>query len=435
MELGRRQLILTSAQDQGGVRDVAQAIEGVVAQQLLLDALRGGGAPPVADEQDQLTNAVQRAIAALDKGEAREGLLYFGFEDERLADMGAEDLDLLVQEYYRLHPEWRDRREAVLLLDEIQVVSGWESFVRRLLDSERVDVFLSGSSARLLSREVATSMRGRAMEALVYPFSFRESLRHQGIEPVGPVDRLPKVHRSRVDRALRDYLTQGGFPEAQGLETRERLELLKGYVDATMLRDVVERHAVSQPIALRWMVRHLLANAAGSFSVHKFHADLRSQGFAVAKDTLHAFVAHLEDAFLIRTVSIATESERRRMANPRKAYPIDPGLIAVFDRSGRANLGHALETAVALELDRRGAEKAYVRTKDGHEVDFLARFVDGSDRSFEGKVSFISPVAEFTPKNVQTPEERAKLVFRVKIELENDEGIFKPGMPADATLR
>ena len=172
-------------------------------------------------------------------------------------------------------------------------------------------------------------------------------------EPVGPVDRLPKAHRSRVDRALRDYLTQGGFPEAQGLETRERLELLKGYVDATMLRDVVERHAVSQPIALRWMVRHLLANAAGSFSVHKFHADLRSQGFAVAKDTLHAFVAHLEDAFLIRTVSVATESERRRMANPRKAYPIDPGLIAVFDRSGRANVGHALETAVALELDRR----------------------------------------------------------------------------------
>ena len=328
---------------------------------------------------------------ALAGGVSRDGLLYFNFEDERLADLEAASLHIVVEEYYRLHPEWRDRREAVLLLDEIQVVSGWESFVRRLLDSEKVDVFLSGSSARLLSREVATSMRGRAMEALVYPFSFRESLRHRGIEPVGPVDRLPKAHRSRVDRALRDYLTQGGFPEAQGLETRERLELLKGYVDATMLRDVVERHAVSQPIALRWMVRHLLANAAGSFSVHKFHADLRSQGVAVAKDTLHAFVAHLEDAFLIRTVSIATESERRRMANPRKAYPIDPGLIAVFDRSGRANLGHALETAVALELDRRGAEKAYVRTKDGHEVDFLARFVDGRQELIQVCVNLEDP--------------------------------------------
>ncbi len=125
------------------------------------------------------------------------------------------------------------------------------------------------------------------------------------------------------------------------------------------------------------MVRHLLGNAGGTFSVHKFHADLRSQGLAVAKDTLHAFVAYVEDAFLVRTVSIATESERRRMANPRKSYPIDPGLIAVFDRSGRANLGHALETVVALDLDRRGAEMAYFRTARGREVDFLARFVEG----------------------------------------------------------
>jgi predicted AAA+ superfamily ATPase len=119
----------------------------------------------------------------LDEGAAREGLLYFGFEDERLADMGAEDLDLLVQEYYRLHPEWRERRKATLLLDEIQTVPGWERFARRLMDDENVDLFVSGSSARLLSREVATSMRGRAMEATVFPFSFREFLRHAGKEP------------------------------------------------------------------------------------------------------------------------------------------------------------------------------------------------------------------------------------------------------------
>jgi hypothetical protein len=316
----------------------------------------------------------------LESGIGREGLLYFNFEDERLADLDAESLHIVVDEYYGLHPEWRDQREAVLFLDEIQVVTGWERFVRRLLDSEKVEIFLSGSSARLLSREVATSMRGRAMEALVYPFSFRECLRHQGKELTKPLAQQPKAARSMVDRTLRDYLTQGGFPEAQGLESRERFELLRGYVDTAMLRDVVERHGVSQPVALRWMVRHLLGNAGGTFSVHKFHADLRSQGIAVAKDTLHAFVSHVEDAFLVRTVSIATESERRRMANPRKAYPIDPGLVPVFDRSGRANLGHALETAVALELDRLGAETAYVRTSGGREVDFLARDPSGNQQ-------------------------------------------------------
>lgn len=315
----------------------------------------------------------------LEQGVSREGLLYFNFEDERLADMRSDDLNIIVEEFYRLHPEWRDQREAVLFLDEVQVIPGWESFARRLLDTEKLEIFISGSSAKLLSREIATSMRGRAMEALVYPFSFRESLRHQRKEPDKPLDRLPKSRKSMVDRALLGYLTEGGFPEAQGIDRRDRMELLKGYVDVAMLRDVVERHSVSQPIALRWMVRHLLGNAGGSFSIHKFHGDLRAQGISVAKDTLHTFLSYIEDAFLVRTVSVAAESERRRMANPRKAYPIDPGLIPVFDRSGRENLGHALETAVALELDRCGATIAYVRCPGGREVDFLVRYAKGNE--------------------------------------------------------
>lgn len=315
----------------------------------------------------------------LAQGVGREGLLYVSFEDERLAGMTAADLTLLLEEYYRLHPEWRDRQRAVFLLDEIQVVPGWETFARRLLDTEQVELFLSGSSARLLSREVATSMRGRAMEALVHPFSFREYMRHVGREPTHAPTRLPKAARSALEKDLRAYLAGGGFPEAVGAAPRDRVELLRGYVDVALLRDVVERHAVSHPVALRWMLRQLLGTAAGPFSVNKFHGDLRSQGIPVAKDTLHAYLGYLEDAFLIRTISVASDSERRRMVNPRKVYPIDPGLIPVFDRSGRANLGHALETCVLLELERRGAEVAYVRTPSGFEVDFLARYPDGRE--------------------------------------------------------
>lgn len=327
---------------------------------------------------------------------------YFDFEDERLAGMSSADLQIVTEEFYRLHPEWRDERDAVFFLDEVQVVPGWETFVRRMLDTERLEIFLSGSSARLLSREVATSMRGRGMEALVYPFSFRETLRHRGQEPDRPFDRLPKGARSMVDRALRDYLETGGFPEAQGIDERTRFELLKSYVDAAMLRDVVERHSVSQPVALRWMVRHLLGNAGGAFSIHKFHGDLRAQGIPAAKDTLHAFLSYLEDAFLVRTVSIAADSERRRMANPRKAYPVDPGLIPVFDRSGRANLGHALETAVALELERRGAEISYVRGDGGREADFLARYTGG-------RQELIQVSADLHDKKTRDREVRALL--------------------------
>ncbi|WP_137890912.1 ATP-binding protein [Ramlibacter sp. 2FC] len=312
-------------------------------------------------------------------GTLREGLLYFSFEDERLAGMQMQDLELVIEEFYRLHPDWRDARRASFFLDEIQLVPGWELFARRLLDSENIELFLSGSSARLLSREVATSMRGRAMEAVVTPFSFREALRHAGREPGKPADRLTKAERSYVDHAVVDYLVHGGFPEAQGLDARNRLELLRTYVDVVLLRDVVERHNVSQPQVLRWLVQQLLGNAAGAFSINKFHADLKSRGVAVAKETLHQLLAHLEDAFLLCSIGIATDSVRRRQVNPRKVYPVDTGLIALFDRSGKPNTGHALETVVLHELQRRGAEVAYVRTPADFEVDFHARMPSGQE--------------------------------------------------------
>ena len=314
----------------------------------------------------------------LKEGVDRNSALYFNFEDDRLAGMELDDLDVLVEEFYRIYPEGRSGIRSVFFLDEVQVVSGWERFVRRLLDTETLDIFLSGSSARLLSREVATSMRGRAMEVRVFPFSFREYLRHQDKEPAALPERWNKADRTMVERSLREYLLQGGFPETVGAARPERMELLRSYVDVALLRDVIERYAVSHPVALRWMVRQLLGNAAGSFSVNKFYGDLKSQGFSVGKDTLHEYLGYLEDAFLLKTVSISTDSERRRMVNPRKVYPIDPGLIALYDRSGKSNTGHALETAVFLELERRGADIRYVRTSEGYEVDFFVSDVAGS---------------------------------------------------------
>jgi len=111
--------------------------------------------------------------------------------------------------------------------------------------------------------------------------------------------------------------------------------LLNGYVDVVVLRDIIERHAVNNSIALRWIERQLLANPGGAFTVKKYYDTLKSQGVPVGKDTLHASLAHLEDAFLVRTVSMQTASERQRMVNPRKAYPIDTGLIALFERTGQ----------------------------------------------------------------------------------------------------
>lgn len=310
----------------------------------------------------------------MERGVPREHLPYVNFEDERLAGIEASHLHLLVEEYYRRFPSLRGSETVTWCFDEIQVVPGWERFIRRLLDTEKVEIFLSGSSAALLSREVATSMRGRGWEVVIHPFGFEEHLRHQGCEVPRRPDTLTSAERSRLENALLAYLDAGGFPEVQGLDLGARLTLLSQYVDLVMLRDVMERHRVTNVVGLRWLVRHLLGNPGGMFSVEKFYAGLKSQGIAISRDTVHQLVGYLEDCFLVRTAWVEAASERRRMVNPRKAHPVDPGLIPVFDRTGRANRGHALETVVRLELERRRMGVTYVRTRDeGYEVDFLAR--------------------------------------------------------------
>lgn len=310
------------------------------------------------------------------QGIPREGLLYFSFEDERLSGMQAKDLELVLEEFYQLNPQWRDQKRAVFFLDEIQVIPGWETFARRLLDSENIELYLSGSSARMLSREVATTMRGRALDTTVDPFCFREFLRHQGLEPRDTA-RLTKALHSQLDAQLLQYLRQGGFPEVQGLDERSRLALLRSYIDVVLLRDVIERHNLSQPQVLRWLVQQLLANAAGSFSINKFHGDLRSRGVAISKDSLYQMLGYLEDAFLVRTLPLATDSVRRQQVNPRKIYPVDTGLMALYDPARKVNLGHALETVVLHALIRAGADIGYFLTPNKYEIDFHARMPSG----------------------------------------------------------
>lgn len=323
------------------------------------------------------TTFMRQLVADRQGGGVQERALYLSFDDDRLADIGADQLSALLEEFYRRHPQLRRRSTVAWFFDEIQLVPGWERFVRRVLDSENVQVVVSGSSARMLSREVHTSLRGRGIETTIRPFSFREFLRHRGEEARAEPRRWTADERSLVEKRFGEYLLEGGFPEAQGLARALCVELLQGYVDTVLFRDVLERHGVSQVSALRWIVRHCLRNPAGSMSVHRLFLDLKAQGHAVSKDSAHALLGHLMDAYLLQAVPLHTASERQRNSNPRKIYPADPALIHAFDASGRANTGHALETAVFNELQRRGADAAYVKTAEGFEVDFIAAYRDG----------------------------------------------------------
>lgn len=306
------------------------------------------------------------------QGRPRESQVLLGLEDERLVGMTAADLGWIIDEHAREYPAIRGARLLSLYLDEVQAVPGWESLVHRLGEAHDVEIFISGSSAKLLSQEVATASRGRLIEVLVHPFSFREALRHASAEPDVLWTQLGPAARADMDARLRAYLQTGGFPEAQGADVRDRTRLLTGYVDAMVLRDVIERHKVSNPTALRALQRHLLATPGGNFTVQKFYDSLRSQGIAVSRDTLHAYLGHLQDAFLIRVLSMHSASERQRMVNPRKVYPVDPGLIPLYERPGREHRGRALETTVLLELERREYDVTWLRVGDDREVDFLA---------------------------------------------------------------
>ncbi|MEI8191318.1 MAG: AAA family ATPase, partial [candidate division NC10 bacterium] len=146
-----------------------------------------------------------------------ERAVYLSFDDDRLAGLELEQLGFLLEEYYRRHPALRGRETVYWFLDEIQLVPGWERFVRRVLDSEKAEIAVSGSSARMLSREVHTSLRGRGMATVIRPFSFREFLRHRGEEPRNEPRRWTPAERSLIEKRFREYLVEGGFPEAQGV--------------------------------------------------------------------------------------------------------------------------------------------------------------------------------------------------------------------------
>ncbi|HEY2291243.1 MAG TPA: ATP-binding protein [Thermoanaerobaculia bacterium] len=312
----------------------------------------------------------QQIESQLANGTDRSRLLYLNFEDERLLPLSAADLSRIPEAFYRRIPANREQL-CWFYFDEIQNVPGWETFIRRLLDTEKVALILTGSSARLLSREIATSLRGRSLSTEILPFSFAESLRHEG---VGLPETWPPGAKARslLEHRLERYLESGGFPEVQGITQNLQVRVLQEYVDVVIFRDVVERHGVDNLPALRYLERKLLASPAGKFSVNKLFNDFKSQGMRVGKDTLHEYLAYLEDSFLLSTLTVASSSTRVRQSNPRKCYPIDPALSAALSFRASGDFGHLLETAVYLELRRRGRSLAYVATRSGYEVDFLA---------------------------------------------------------------
>jgi len=301
-------------------------------------------------------------------------ILYINFEDDRLYPLVQEKLSGLVDAFYSVYPENHDLL-CYIFLDEIQNVDQWPLVVRRLFDSKKVEMYLTGSSAKLLSKEIASALRGRSIATEIWPFSFHEYLNARHITILQKTDQniISKKTQDRLQQYLHQYLIQGGFPEVTDVHESERLRILQDYVNVVIFRDIIERYQITNIVLIRYMIKALLKQISSSFSVNKFYNDLKSQGFAVAKTTVHEYLGYIEDAYLAFSVPIYTESIRKSQVNPRKIYAIDTGLVSAYTFSFSENLGRLFENLVYLDLRRRGHEIYYYQTEARHEVDFITR--------------------------------------------------------------
>lgn len=303
-------------------------------------------------------------------GVARERMLYMNFEDERLLSFSARDFQSLLDAFYRRNPDVMDT-ECYFFFDEIQQVDGWPRFVRRLLDQGNAQVTVTGSSARLLGAEIHTSLRGRALPCEMFPFSFAEYIAAAG--DARP-SRAPSSKESlKLEAACLSYLMTGGFPGVVSLDKATQRQMLQQYLDVVILRDVIERHGVTSVPALRALVRHVIHAPATRLSINKLYNDFRSRGLSCSKNSLHAFMAHLADAYLLYQVPIHTRSERVRRANPQKVYLVDTGLLSAASADTTGDRGAMLENLVFLHLRRTGAIIEYFQGGKGIETDFVVR--------------------------------------------------------------
>ena len=304
-------------------------------------------------------DAVQRLAA---QGVDRRRIVYLNFEDDRLYPILAKDLDLILRCWHEVFPETAGQHKY-LFLDEVQNVAGWERWVRRIGDTEDIEVFVTGSSSRLLTRDLATALRGRSITLEVFPLSFREYLAFRGIG----VMPHSADNESLIRHELESYLLWGGFPEIVLADDTLKPLILEEYASLMLYRDVVERYGLRNEKLVRELLRHAFCNTASLLNVSKLYRDFTSQGLAVSRNTLFEYLGHLEDSFLIFLLPLREASLRKQAHNPKKLHVIDTGLIAAFQAFPARDLGRKLETAVFLENRRRRKDLFY--DANGSEVD------------------------------------------------------------------
>lgn len=322
----------------------------------------------------------QHILKMIQAGINQTSILFINFEDDRLLPLNEQKLAKLVDAFYALYPENHDRK-CYLFFDEIQNVDNWPLVIRRLHDSKNVEIFLTGSSAKLLSKEIATSLRGRSIAIEIWPYSFSEFMRAKKIS----IDRslYDKKTQDKLTHAFQDYLSTGGFPEVVAYHPDTRQQTLQDYVDIVIYRDIIERHKIKNPTLIKYMILSMIHNVSKPFTISKFYNDLKSQGYQTGKEALYEYADHIEDTYLAFSVSIYDKSIRKVQSNPKKLYAIDSGMVRALTLDYESDLGRLFENIIYLDLRRLGCKVNYYLTHERYEIDFLAQTARGHKKLFQ----------------------------------------------------
>jgi predicted AAA+ superfamily ATPase len=304
-------------------------------------------------------------INKLRKSTPKESIIYINFEDDRLFPLKLQNLDDILEGYFELYPQ-NYGEKLYLFLDEVQVVNGWEAYIRRVYDNYNIHIYITGSSAKLLSSEIATSLRGRSITYEIFPLSFSEYLMFKNID----INLYSTKSLSFIKNALNSYLIDGGFIETLDEDSTISRKILSDYLELIVYKDIVDRYNIKNRMLLKQLTKYCFTNLSTLISFTKLYNDFKSQGFKLSKDTIFEYISHLEDAYALFSVPIYKNSIKQEQRNPKKIFAIDNGFKKIYDYAIGEDLSKLYENIVFLHLRRETKEIYYFKEKQ--ELDFYA---------------------------------------------------------------
>lgn len=337
---------------------------------------------------------IQRIHELLKEGVPEDHILYVNFEDERLLEMTAADLHLLLE----VQAEFaEDHKVTHVFLDELQNVTGWEKFVRRLADS-KYHVYVTGSNAKMLSREIATTLGGRFMMRVVYPYDFSEYLMALGIDG-SPRKQLTMKGKAAISSAFDAYLENGAFPEL--IDVQSKRMYLNNIYQTIYLGDIIARNGIGNEFAVRLLLKKIAESVCHPLSYSRLTRIVTGSGLAIGKMTVIKYVSYMQDSYLIFSIQNIMGKLVDRETTP-KYYFMDTGLLQLLVLDG---VTAALENLAAIELVRRyGMDQVYYYERN-IEVDFyipekkmavqVCYFLHQSEETLEREVGGLLKLNDF----------------------------------------